>query len=108
MSDDMHTLSEDERAELERLRQEKKLREAQAQAAAERAELERLRAEQAQAKSIEQERKEAEHIAEVRARGAKLMQPDEDDLRMPIGQKIVIISVVLLAILFFITTFVLH
>ena len=30
MSDDMHTLSEDERAELERLRQEKKLREAQA------------------------------------------------------------------------------
>lgn len=50
MSDDMHTLSEDERAELERLRQEKKLREAQAQAAAERAELERLRAEQAQAK----------------------------------------------------------
>ena len=105
MSDDMHTLSEDERAELERLRQEKKLREAQAQAAAERAELERLRAEQAQAKSIEQERKEAEHIAEVRARGAK---PDEDDLRMPIGQKIVIISVVLLAILFFITTFVVH
>ena len=100
MSDDMHTLSEDERAELERLRQEKKLREAQAQAAAERAE--------AQAKSIEQERKEAEHIAEVRARGAKLMQPDEDDLRMPIGQKIVIISVVLLAILFFITTFVVH
>ena len=91
MSDDIHTLSEDERAELERLRQEKKLREAQAQAAAERAELERLRAEQAQA-----------------ARGAKLMQPDEDDLRMPIGQKIVIISVVLLAILFFITTFVVH
>ena len=105
MSDDMHTLSEDERAELERLRQEKKLREAQAQAAAERAELERLRAEQAQAKSVEQERKEAEHIAEVRA---KLMQPDEDDLRMPIGQKIVIISVVLLAILFFIATFVVH
>ena len=96
MSDDMHTLSEDERAELERLRQEKKLREAQVQAAAERAELERLRAE------------EAEHIAEVRARGAKLMQPDEDDLRMPIGQKIVIISVVLLAILFFIATFVVH
>ena len=59
-------------------------------------------------KQVEQERKEAEHIAEVRARGAKLMQPDEDDLRMPIGQKIVIISVVLLAILFFIATFVVH
>ena len=95
---DTNALTDDERAELEALRAEKAKRE-QAQA---RAELEALKAEAARTKS------EAEHdraIAEARERGRKMMEPDEDDLAMPIGQKIVILAVVGIAIVFILMTF---
>ena len=89
-------LTAEERAELEELRREKAARE-QAQAAArERAELEQLKAER---ERYETERVTDEHIATVREQGKKLMEPDEDDedIRMPLGQKIVLIAVFALA-----------
>ena len=54
---------------------------------AERAELEQLRAEKAAREAAEDA-----SIAEARARGRKLMEPDEDDedLKMPAGQKMVL------------------
>lgn len=101
---DQSTLSDEERAELEQLRAEKAAREkAQAQAA-ERAELEQLRAEQAQAAAAQAktdaERAEAERIAAERERGRRLMEPDEDDedLKMPAGQKIVLFGIALVAV----------
>ncbi len=101
---DQPTLSEEERAELEQLRAEKAARE-QAQAeAAERAELERLRAEQARAKAeaarSQAEQAEAARIAAERERGRKLMEPDEDDedIKMPVGQKVVIGIVAFVAV----------
>ncbi len=90
-------LSDDERAELEALRAEKAEREQARAAAAERAELEALKAEAARS------REDAEHdraIAEARERGRRVMQPDEDDLAMPLGQKIVILAVIGAAIAF--------
>ncbi len=84
-------LSDEERAELERLRAEKAAREQAEKDAAERAELERLRRERA---AGETERAERERVDEARARGRALMEPDEDDLRMPLGQKIVILAIV--------------
>ena len=68
----------------------------------ERAELEALKAEAARTQS------EAEHdraIAEARERGRKMMEPDEDDLSMPIGQKIVIFAVIGIALVFILITF---
>ncbi|MCR4871245.1 MAG: hypothetical protein K5859_08120 [Atopobiaceae bacterium] len=98
---DTNALTDDERTELEALRAEKAKREQAQAAAAERAELEALKAEAARTKS------EAEHdraIAEARERGRKMMEPDEDDLAMPIGQKIVIFAVVGIAIVFILMT----
>ena len=89
-------LTAEERAELEELRREKAARE-QAQAAArERAELEQLKAER---ERYETERVTDEHIATVREQGKKLMEPDEDDedIRMPLGQKIVLAAIFILA-----------
>ncbi|EPD78198.1 MULTISPECIES: hypothetical protein [Atopobiaceae] len=107
MSGDMNPLSEEERAELERLRQEKRVREEARRNAAERAELEQLRAERTYREhEVGKARQKDQQIAQARARGARLMQPDEDDLKMPLGQKIVILSVVLIAILFFIASYV--
>ena len=96
MSDAQDALSAEERAELEELRREKAARE-QAQAAArDRAELNQLKAERAR---LAQEAETDRHIAEVRAQGRQLMEPDEDDedIRMPLGQKIVLIAVFALA-----------
>lgn len=86
-------LTDEERAELEQLRAEKAAREQaerDARDAAERAELERLRAQRAQG---EAERAAQARDAAARERGRKLMEPD-DDLKMPLGQKIVILAVV--------------
>ena len=84
-------LTDQERAELEELRAEKAARAQAARDAAERAELERLRAQRAEGEAA---RAAAQRDAEARERGRKLMQPDEDDLRMPLGQKIVILAIV--------------
>lgn len=83
-------LTDQEREELERLRAEKAERERADREAAERAELERLRREQAAAREASDADRRA---AEARERGRALMEPD-DDLKMPLGQKIVILAVV--------------
>ena len=86
-------LTDEERAELERLRAEKAERLRAEKDAAERAELERLRRERARS----QEAFEADRrAADARERGRALMEPD-DDLKMPLGQKIVILAVVVVA-----------
>ena len=63
----------------------------------ERAELEQLRAEKA-------ERAQAARDAEARERGRALMEPDEDDLKMPLGQKVVIFAVVGIALVWLAVT----
>ncbi len=83
MSDTPNSLSDQERAELERLRAEKRRREADAQADRERAELAQLRAEQEA-----HERHRASLEREKRAR--ERMEPG-DDLSMPVAQKIVLV-----------------
>ncbi|MEY8436859.1 hypothetical protein AAK967_03825 [Atopobiaceae bacterium 24-176] len=82
MSDTPNSLSDQERAELEQLRAEKRRREADAQAERERAELRELRAEQEA-----HERHRASLEREERAR--KRMEPG-DDLSMPLAQKVVL------------------
>ena len=42
--------------------------------------------------------------AEARERGRALMEPDDDDLRMPLGQKVVILAVVGVAIVWLAAT----
>ncbi len=87
-------LTDEERAELEQLRAEKAAR-AKAQAEArERRELERLKE--------DKQREEAEAAqmlreAQMRQKGRELMEPD-DDLKMPLGQKIVLAAVAVIAI----------
>lgn len=93
MADDTG-LNEEERAELEALRAEKASRERAEKDARERAELERLRRERA---AGEAERAAAERDAAARERGRKMMEPDDDELRMAPGQKIVILAVVVVA-----------
>ena len=111
---DSQPLTEEERAELEALRAEKAAREQAARDAAERAELEALRAEQAAAEAAPApvsapapapqpaaqptpqpapDAVDAE-IAAARARGRELMEPD-DDLNMPLPQKVLIVFFVL-------------
>ncbi len=94
---DQPTLSDEERAELEQLRAEKAAREKAQVEAAQRAELEQLRAEQARNQA---EAAEAARIAAERERGRKLMEPDDDDedIKMPVGQKIVIGVIALVAV----------
>ncbi len=94
---DQTTLSEEERAELEQLRAEKAAREKAQAEAAQRAELEQLRAEQAKSAA---EQQEAARIAAERERGRKLMEPDEDDedIKMPVGQKLVLGVIALVAV----------
>lgn len=94
-------LSDEERAELEELRAEKAAREQAARDAAERAELERLRRQRAEG---EADRARAARDAEARERGRALMEPDDDDLRMPLGQKVVILAVVGVAIVWLAAT----
>ena len=88
-------LTDEERAELEQLRAEKAAREQAERAAAERAELERLRRQKAEDEAM---RASLERDAEARERGRALMEPDDDDLRMPKGQKIVIAVIVVVAV----------
>lgn len=102
------TLTDEERAELEQLRAEKAAREQAARAAAERAELDRLRAEKAQAqKSAEvaaaRSAQQAQEAADLE-RARKLMEPDDDDLKMAPGQKIVIAAVVGIALVWLLIT----
>lgn len=94
MSDATSPLTDEERAELEQLRAEKAKREQAAQDRREREELARLRA---QREAQRQEAAEDARIAEVREKNRKLMEPD-DDLKMPIGQKVVLLAVVIIAI----------
>lgn len=89
-------LTDEERAELEQLRAEKAARQRSQQAARERAELEELKAEKLRA---EQDAEQDARIAEVRAKGRALMEPDEsdDDIRMPTGQKVVLVALFAIA-----------
>lgn len=118
--------AEKERAELEALRAEKERRELEAlrsektraaQAAAQ-AEAEAAAAEDAQLvaaqqraarKAAQQEAEQIRRIQEQRAKGRALMEPDEDDedIKMPLGQKIVIGTVVILAVIFVVSQFIL-
>lgn len=91
-------ISDEERSELEKLRAEKAARDKAQEAARERAELERLKAEKA---AREKDAAEQRRIAEAREKGRQLMEPDDDDLRMPKGQKIVIAAIVVAAAMSF-------
>lgn len=120
--------AEKERAELEALRAEKERRElealraektraaqsaaqAEAQAEAAAAEDAQLVADQQRAvrKAAQQEAEQIRRIQEQRAKGRALMEPDEDDedIKMPLGQKIVIGTVVILAVIFVVSQFIL-
>ena len=94
-------LTDEERAELEQLRAEKAARERAARDAAERAELERLRRQKARGAA---ERAQAARDAAARERGRALMEPDDDDLKMPLGQKVVILAVVGIALVWLAVT----
>ncbi len=110
--------AEKERAELEALRAEKtRAAQAEAQAAAQ-AEAEAAAAEDAQLvaaqqraarKAAQQEAEQIRRIQEQRAKVRALMEPDEDDedIKMPLGQKIVIGTVVILAVIFVVSQFIL-
>ncbi len=110
--------AEKERAELEALRAEK-TRAAQAEAQAQaQAQAEAAAAEDAQLvaaqqraarKAAQQEAEQIRRIQEQRAKGRALMEPDEDDedIKMPLGQKIVIGTVVILAVIFVVSQFIL-
>ena len=108
--------AEKECAELETLRAEKTRAaqvEAQAQAQAEAAAAEdaQLVADQQRAarQAAQQEAEQIRRIQEQRAKGRALMEPDEDDedIKMPLGQKIVIGTVVILAVIFVVSQFIL-
>ncbi len=119
-------LTDAERAELEALRAEKERRElealraektraaqaeAQVEAEAAAAEDAQLAAAQQRAarQAAQQEAKQIRRIQEQRAKGRALMEPDEDDedIKMPLGQKIVIGTVVILAVIFVVSQFIL-
>ena len=119
-------LTDAERAELEALRAEKERRElealraektraaqveAQAQAEAAVTEDAQLVADQQRAarQAAQQEAEQIRRIQEQRAKGRALMEPDEDDedIKMPLGQKIVIGTVVILAVIFVVSQFIL-
>ena len=98
---DTTPLSDDERAELERLRADKARREQAAAQARERAELESLRAEREHARAdAAADRRDAER----RERAREMMEPDED-LKMPLAQKLVLFlaAVIIAAIVLYIS-----
>mgnify|MGYP000635378450 CR=1 FL=1 len=119
--------AEKERAELEALRAEKERRElealraektraaqaeaqAQAEAAAAAEDAQLVAAQQRAARqAAQQEAEQIRRIQEQRAKGRALMEPDEDDedIKMPLGQKIVIGTVVILAVIFVVSQFIL-
>ena len=119
--------AEKERAELEALRAEKERRElevlraektrvtqaktadqVEAAAVAEDAQL-RAAQQRAAHQAAQQEAEQIRRIQEQRAKGRALMEPDEDDedIKMPLGQKIVIGTVVILAVIFVVSQFIL-
>lgn len=103
--------AEKERRELEALRSEK-TRAAQAEAAVQ-AEVDAAAESEAQQRAArqaaQQEAEQIRRIQEQRAKGRALMEPDEDDedIKMPLGQKIVIGTVVILAVVFVVSQFIL-
>lgn len=110
--------AEKERAELEALRAEKTRAAQSAAQSAAQAEAEAAAAEDAQLaaaqqraarKAAQQEAEQIRRIQEQRAKGRALMEPDEDDedIKMPLGQKIVIGTVVILAVIFVVSQFIL-
>lgn len=106
--------AEKERRELEALRAEKTRAvqaEAQEQAEAAAAEDAQIVAAQQRAarQAAQQEAEQIRRIQEQRAKGRALMEPDEDDedIKMPLGQKIVIGTVVILAVIFVVSQFIL-
>lgn len=115
--------AEKERAELEALRAEKdrrelealraeKIRAAQAEAAVQAevdAAVESEAQQRAARQAAQQEAEQIRRIQEQRAKGRALMEPDEDDedIKMPLGQKIVIGTVVILAVIFVVSQFIL-
>ena len=107
--------AEKERRELEALRAEKTRAaqaEAQAQTEADTApeDAQLVAAQQRAARqAAQQEAEQIRRIQEQRAKGRALMEPDEDDedIRMPLGQKIVIGTVVILAVIFVVSLFIL-
>ena len=106
--------AEKERTELEALRAEKtRAAQAEAQAEAEAAAAEDAQLVVAQQRAAhqaaQQEAEQIRRIQEQRAKGRALMEPDEDDedIKMPLGQKIVIGTVVILAVIFVVSQFIL-
>ena len=107
--------AEKECAELEALRAEKTRavqaeaqEQAEAAAAAEDAQL--VADQQRAARQVaQQEAEQIRRIQEQRAKGRALMEPDADDedIKMPLGQKIVIGTVVILAVIFVVSQFIL-
>lgn len=120
-------LTDEERAELEALRAEKERREleelraekaravqaeaqTQAESAATDEDVQLVEAQQRAARhAAQQEAEQIRRIQEQRAKGRALMEPDEDDedIKMPLGQKIVIATVVILAVIFVVSQFIL-
>ena len=103
--------AEKDRRELEALRAEK-TRAAQAEAAVQAevdAAVESEAQQRAARQAAQQEAEQIRRIQEQRAKGRALMEPDEDDedIRMPLGQKIVIGTVVILAVIFVVSQFIL-
>ena len=120
-------LTDAERAELEALRAEKERREleelraekaravqteaqTQAESAAADEDVQLAAAQQRAARQAAQrEAEQIRRIQEQRAKGRALMEPDADDedIKMPLGQKIVIATVVILAVIFVVSQFIL-
>lgn len=120
-------LTDAERAELEALRAEKERREleelraekvravqaeaqTQAESAATDEDVQLAAAQQRAARqAAQQEAEQIRRIQEQRAKGRALMEPDEndEDIKMPLGQKIVIATVVILAVIFVVSQFIL-
>ena len=127
MGQESQPLTDEERAELEQLRAERAARLAEEQAMRERAELEALRAERSEVEAgravsrpapaaqgspsaarptvSAAERERIRRDAEARERGRRLMEPD-DDLSMPLGQKIVLLAVALICVAVLLAMFV--
>ncbi|MBQ9058708.1 MAG: hypothetical protein IJ125_05960 [Atopobiaceae bacterium] len=99
MSDGTNPLTDDERAELEMLRQQAAQRQQEEQASRERAELEKLRAQQAQAQSDAQE---AARLRELKEQRKGLVEPD-DDYKTPPMQKLVFLILAIVVVFFVLT-----
>lgn len=100
MTDEQTPLTAEERAELEQLRAEKREWERALQAKRERAELEQLRS----MRAAHEHTSEVDDANQARAEKRSIMEPD-DDLSMPLGQKIVLVAVALI-VLAIVATFV--